>query len=394
MQMLSDAVAENVGRGSMIRAMFEAGAALKKQYGEEAVCDFSLGNPDLPPPGIVARTLREAADKAGEAFAFGYMPNAGLPDVREALARHLSTEQGLALSGEDVLLTCGAAGGLNVLFRAVLNPGDEVLAPAPCFVEYGFYAANHGALFRTVPTRPDTFALDLEAVDAAVNARTRVLIINSPNNPTGQVYGREELAALCALLREKSERFGRPVYLASDEPYRFLVYDGAEVPPLLPLYPYAVLASSFSKSLSLPGERIGYLALSPLAEHRKRLMDGLALCNRILGFVNAPILGQRIAAAALGASVDADVYRQRRDTMAAALKDAGYEFLMPRGAFYFFPKAPGGDDVAFVERLRAHLVLAVPGSGFAGPGYFRLAYCVDEKVIERAAPALKKAFKE
>ncbi|MDR1686624.1 MAG: pyridoxal phosphate-dependent aminotransferase [Desulfovibrio sp.] len=394
MNMLADAVAENVGRGSMIRAMFEAGAILKKQHGEDAVCDFSLGNPDLPPPDTAAGILRGIADRAGEPFAFGYMPNAGLPEVREALARHLSAEQGIALAGEDVLLTCGAAGGLNVLLRAVLNPGDEVLAPAPCFVEYGFYAANCGALFRTVPTRPGTFALDLDAVDAAVTARTRVMIINSPNTPTGQVYGREETTALCALLREKSERFGRPIFLAADEPYRFLVYDGAEVPPLLPLYPYAVQVSSFSKSLSLPGERIGWLALSPLAERRKQLMDGLALCNRTLGFVNAPILGQRLAAAALGTSVDIGVYRRRRDTMAAALTDAGYTFLMPRGAFYFFPEAPGGDDKAFVERLRRHLVLAVPGSGFAGPGFFRLAYCVDEKVIARAAPALKKAFAE
>jgi aspartate aminotransferase len=376
----------------MIRAMFEAGALLKKRHGEEAVCDFSLGNPDLPPPDIVAEALREAADGAGKPFAFGYMPNAGLPDVRETLARHLSAEQGIVLAGDDVLLTCGAAGGLNVLLRAVLNPGDEVLAPAPCFVEYGFYAANHGGRFRTVPTRPGTFALDIDAVEAAVNARTRVMIINSPNNPTGQVYGREELAALCSLLQEKSERFGRPIFLASDEPYRFLVYDGAEVPPILPLYPYAVLVSSFSKNLSLPGERIGYLALSPLAEHRRRLMNGLALCNRILGFVNAPIVGQRIAAAAFGVSVDIDIYRRRRDAMASVLRDAGYTFLMPRGAFYFFPEAPGGDDAAFVERLRSHLVLAVPGSGFAGPGFFRLAYCVDEKVIERAAPALKKAF--
>ncbi|MDR2124845.1 MAG: pyridoxal phosphate-dependent aminotransferase [Desulfovibrio sp.] len=394
MSMLADDVAENVGRGSMIRAMFEAGAILKKRHGEEAVCDFSLGNPDLPPPDIVAQTLIGVAGRAGEPFALGYMPNAGLPEVREALARHLSVEQGVALAGEDVLLTCGASGGLNVLLRAVLNPGDEVLAPAPCFVEYGFYAANCGARFRTVHTRPGTFALDIDAVDAAVTARTRVMIINSPNNPTGQVYGREELTALCALLREKSERFGRPLYLASDEPYRFLVYDGAEVPPLLPLYPYAVLVSSFSKSLSLPGERIGYLALSPLMERRKQLMDGLALCSRILGFVNAPVVGQRLAAAALGVSVDIGVYRRRRDAMAAVLTDAGYKFLMPRGAFYFFPEAPGGDDAAFVERLRSHLVLGVPGSGFAGPGFFRLAYCVDEKVIERAAPALKKAFAE
>ncbi|MDR0828016.1 MAG: pyridoxal phosphate-dependent aminotransferase [Desulfovibrio sp.] len=391
MHMFSDFIAENVGKGSMIRAMFEAGAALKKEHGEDAVCDFSLGNPDLPPPEIIGSTLREIAARTGEPFSMGYMPNAGYPKIRDELAQYVSREQGVNLEAGDVILTCGAAGGLNVLLRTIANPGDEVLAPAPCFVEYGNYAANHGASFRTVPTKAETFALDIEAFAAAINAKTRAIILNSPNNPTGQVYSREELVALCALLAEKSARFGRPIFLIADEPYRFLTYDGVEVPSLLPLYPYAVVATSFSKSLSLPGERIGYLALSPLLEDRALFMDGLTLSNRILGFVNAPVLGQRLLSGALGFSVDLNVYKRRRDLMAQILSDAGYEFLMPKGAFYFFPKAPGGDDLAFTEKLRKYLVLAVPGSGFAGPGHFRLAYCVEEKVIARAVEAFKKA---
>ena len=391
MHLLSDAMADNVGKGSMIRRMFEAGIALKKQYGENAVCDFSLGNPDLPPPAAVAEGMRKMADSLDQPFALGYMPNAGFDWAREALAGQVSQEQGVTLSAEDVILTCGAAGGLNVLFKSILNPGDEVLALAPCFVEYGFYVGNHGGIFRTVPTKPDTFAIDLEALEAAVTTKTRALILNSPNNPTGQVYGKEELRALCELLKNKSKTAGRPIFLVADEPYRFLAYDGVEVPSLLPLYPYAVVASSFSKNLSMPGERIGYLALSPSLEGKEELMGGFILANRILGFVNPPVVGQFLMRASLGSAVDAAVYKKRRDAMASVLADAGYEFLLPKGAFYFFPKAPGGDDAAFVEKLAKELVLAVPGSGFAGPGHFRLAFCVDEGVIYRAAPGLKKA---
>lgn len=392
MHLLSASMADNVGKGSMIRRMFEAGIALKKQYGEDAVCDFSLGNPDLPPPPAVARGMRELAGQLDQPFALGYMPNAGLPRARAALAAHVTKEQGVALGQDDVILTCGAAGGLNVLFKAILNPGDEVLALVPCFVEYGFYVSNHGGIFRGVATRPETFAVDLNALAAAITPRTRALILNSPNNPTGQIYSRDELGMLCELLEEKSRIFGRPIFLAADEPYRFLAYDGVEVPSLLPMYRHAVVASSFSKNLSLPGERIGYLALSPLLEDREELMAGLVLANRILGFVNPPAVGQFLMLAALGSTVDVSIYQRRRDAMAEVLRDAGYEFFMPRGAFYFFPKAPVSDDSAFVERLAGELVLAVPGSGFAGPGHFRLAFCVDESVIYRAAPGLKKAI--
>jgi aspartate aminotransferase len=261
-------------------------------------------------------------------------------------------------------------------------------------VEYGFYVGNHNGVFRTVPTRSGSFALDPDAIAAALTPRTRAVIINSPNNPTGQVYSREELSALVSLLEDASRKTGRPVFLVADEPYRFLVYDGVEVPSLLPLYPYAIVAGSFSKSLSMPGERIGYLALSPRMEDRVALMGGLAFANRVLGFVNPPVVGQHLMCAALTSGVDVDIYKRRRDAMASVLSVTGYDFSLPKGAFYFFPKAPGEDDNAFIEKLARHLVLGVPGSNFAGPGHFRLAFCVDESVIYRAADGLKKAMRE
>ena len=391
MNLLSPAIAESIDKGSWIRRMFEAGITLKKEHGQDAVCDFSLGNPDLPPPPAVAAGLRALADKAGEPFSMGYMPNGGYLWARDLLAAHLAKEQGAALTGADVMLTCGAAGGLNALFKTVLSPGEEVMVPAPYFVEYGAYAGNHGGVLRPVPSKED-FSLDIEALAAALTPKTRVLILNSPNNPTGQIYTRAELEAVCAILLEHSRKHDRPVFLAADEPYRFLAFDGVEVPSLLPMYPYAVLVSSFSKNLSLPGERVGYVALSPFMEGRETLMNGLLLSNRILGFVNPPVVGQHLMKAALGSQVDAGIYLQRRNAMAEVLRDAGYEFAMPGGAFYFFPKAPGGDDVAFCNTLMQQLVLAVPGSGFGRPGHFRLAFCVDEAVIRRAAPGFKKAI--
>lgn len=391
MTLLSNSIADSISKGSWIRRMFEAGITLKKEHGEDAVCDFSLGNPDLPPPPAVAEGMRKLAEGLAEPFSLGYMPNGGYLWAREALAAHLSKEQGVALTAGDVILTCGAAGGLNILFKSILNPGDEVLAFAPYFVEYGAYVGNHNGVFRTVPTTEEDFSIDLNALDKAVTSKTRALITNSPNNPTGQIYSCGELAALASLLDEKSRAAGRPIFLVADEPYRFLAYDGVEVPSLLSLYDFAVVASSFSKNLSMPGERIGYLALSPRMPERDGLMNGLMFCNRVLGFVNPPVVGQHLMLAALGSQVDAGIYKKRRDAMAEVLSDAGYQFLMPKGAFYFFPKAPGGDDVAFVNKLMEQLVLAVPGSGFGRPGYFRMAFCVDEKVIRRAAAGLKKA---
>ena len=390
-QLVAGEIAAQLSGASWIRRMFEAGSALKARYGEEAVCDFSLGHPDLPATGKVGEALKGVLAQATEPFAFGYMPNGGFPWARDQVAGQVSREQGIALTGDDVLLTCGAAGALNVLFHTVVEPGDEVAAIAPYFVEYGFYARNHGATLTAIPSRPETFDLDFDALEKGIGPKTRAVIINSPNNPTGQVYPLADLEKLAALLMRKSRENGRPIFLVADEPYRFLTYDGVVVPSLLPLYPYSVIASSFSKNLSLPGERIGYLAVNPQLQGKEELIAGFTFSNRVLGFVNPPVIGQYIMASALDAQVDASIYTARRTAMAEVLSEAGYDFFMPRGAFYFFPKAPGGDDIAFVQRLMEERVLAVPGSGFAGPGYFRLAFCVDEAVIRRALPGLRNA---
>lgn len=391
MSILTKQMSGYLERSSWIRKMFEAGTALKAQYGEEAVCDFSLGNPDLPPPASVAKGLHELADEADSPFALGYMPNGGYPAVRQALAGRFTKEQGLKLDASDIILTCGAAGGLNCLFKAILEPGDEVLAPSPYFVEYGFYVQNHQGAFKAVPSKPDSFELDIPGFEAAIGPKTRAVLINSPNNPTGQVYSREELRELCDLLDKKSVEHGRPILLISDEPYRFLAFDGVEVPSILPLYPFSVAVSSFSKNLSLAGERVGYVILAPDMPDKAELMNGLTLANRILGFVNPPAVGQKLVLAALDDNVDASIYAARRKAMAEVLDEAGYDYFMPRGAFYFFPKAPGGDDVAFCQRLAGEKVLAVPGSGFGMPGYFRLTFCVDEAVIRRSVEGFKRA---
>lgn len=389
---LNTQVTGYLSKASWIRRMFEAGIELKKKYGPEHVYDFSLGNPDLAPPPIVAQTLHELADAAQQPFAFGYMPNAGYPEVRERLAEIVADEQGVACTARTVLLTCGAAGGINALFRAVLEPGDEVLCPAPYFVEYGFYVENHGGVLRSVPARPLTFELDLHALARSITSRTRCVLINSPNNPTGRVYSKTELTALADILREASARTGRPILLVSDEPYRFLTYDTTEVPGIFPLYEHAVVISSFSKNLALAGERVGYVAINPAMPEADTLMAGLILTNRILGFVNAPAVGQKLLAKALGHAVDAHIYAQRRDAMAEVLRQADIEFSLPQGAFYFFPRIPvGTEDTVFVNQLMEEQILAVPGSGFGYPGYFRLAFCVDERIIRAAGPGFARA---
>jgi aspartate aminotransferase len=413
MQVISTEVSHILQNASWIRRMFEAGIELKQKHGADKVCDFTLGNPDLPPVPEVGRTLRRLADTVDRPLSLGYMPNAGLTTTRQRLAQYLAKEQQVPLTAQQVIVTCGAAGGLNVVFRTVLEPGDEVICPSPYFVEYGFYVGNFGGKLVPVPSKPSTFALDLDAIEAAITDKTRAVLIDSPNNPTGVVYNRGELEALAALLTRAGAGRDRPIYLVSDEPYRFLAYDGVEVPPILPLYPFSVAIGSFSKSLSLAGERIGYIAVSPSMPLADPFIAGLILCNRILGYVNAPVIGQRLVEAALGATVDVGVYKSRRDAMAGILRDAGIEFALPKGAFYFFPKVPGRvddarlegvppsnrgqdardtvDDVRFCQLLQDELILAVPGRGFGLPGYFRLTYCMDEAIIRRAAPGFQKA---
>ena len=393
MQLVSSQIEEFQRSSSWIRKMFEAGIALKKQYGEDNVCDFSLGNPDLVPPASIVDGLRKLVDKIDAPAGLGYMPNAGYMDVRESLAAYLTKEQGVAIAGSDVVITCGAAGGLNAFFRAVLTSGEEVLCPAPYFVEYGFYCGNYGGKLKPVPSSPENgFHLDLDGIAAAITDKTRAIIINSPNNPSGVIYTVDELKALGDILLKATEKYGRPIFLISDEPYRFLAFDGATVPAMLPIYKYSVIIGSFSKNLALAGERVGYVAVNPAMEERASLVAGITLTNRILGFVNAPCIGQRLMQAALGTQADATVYVRRRAKMAKVLDEAGIKYTMPAGTFYFFPKAPEGvSDVEFVDALAQERVLVVPGSGFGFPGYFRIALCVDDKFIDKSLPGFKAA---
>ena len=332
MQLVSSQIENYQKNSSWIRRMFEAGIELKKKYGEEAVCDFSLGNPDLTPPKAIIDGIKQMAIDADKPAGLGYMPNAGYDDVRQALAEYLTKEQGIAIGKQHLILTVGAAGGLNAFFRAVLTPGEEVLCPAPYFVEYGFYVGNYGGVLKPVKSIEPDFHLDLKGFEAAITEKTRAVIINSPNNPSGVIYSKDELKALAVILQKATEKYGRPIFLISDEPYRFLAFDGAVVPPVLPLYTYSVVIGSFSKNLALAGERVGYVAINPTMENVQSLISGVIMTNRILGFVNAPCIGQRLMKAALGTNADATEYVKRRKLMADVLTDAGLKFTMPLGA--------------------------------------------------------------
>lgn len=381
---------EFITRSSWIRKMFEEGARLKAEHGADRVFDFSLGNPNLPPPDNFRKVLMAvAAEKTPGVH--GYMPNIGLPETRRAVAAFLQKEQQVSISADDIIMTCGAAGGLNVILKAVLDPGDEVLSPAPFFVEYGFYADNHGGTLKTVPTKPD-FTLDLAGLEAAVTEKTRVVLINSPNNPTGQVYSADSLAALGRMLSEKSRAYGRTIYLVSDEPYRKIVFDGLEMPSIFHAYSETILVTSYSKDISIPGERLGFLALHPDATDKAKLIGAMGLANRILGFVNAPALMQRVVARLQGVQVDISAYARKRDLLCSGLAESGYDFVQPPGAFYLFPRTPIPDDVAFVHELQKELILVVPGSGFGGPGHFRIAFCVEDETITGAMPGFKRVM--
>lgn len=392
MKIVADEIAASLQNSSWIRRMFEAGMEMKKQRGAENVFDFSLGNPDVPPPPRAKAVLEQIAERAVQPLGLGYMPNAGMPELREALAKKLCTEQQVQIAARQVVVSCGAAGAITSFFRAVLEPGDEVLVSAPYFVEYGFYCGHFGGKLKAVPSKKPDFDLDVDAMAAAITDKTRVIIINSPNNPTGCIYPEASLKALAAAIDKANAARERPIFLLSDEPYRLFAFDDAIVPPVLPLTPFAVVLGSFSKSLSLAGERIGYIAISPDMPEGDLLMNAVTLTTRTLGFVNAPIIGQLLALNLLDEQVDLEIYDRRRKTMARVLTEAGITFTMPRGAFYFFPEAPGGDDLAFSQRLMGEGILAVPGRGFGMPGYVRLCSAVDETIINRSAEAFKKAM--
>ena len=389
---VSRKIAVSLENSSWIRRMFEAGAVLRATHGADRVSDLSLGNPDVEPPAAFQTALEDAV-AARVAKKHGYMPNAGYPEVRARVAHQVAAEQGVAVSGDQVVMSCGASGAMNSALKAILDPGAEVIASIPCFMEYVSYVDNHGGTLVMAPSRPD-FDLDVDAIEARITSRTAALIINSPNNPTGRIYPEATLRRLAGMLVEAGRKLGRAVYLLSDEPYRKLAYGGAQVPGIMALYPHSIVLSSYSKDLSLPGERIGFAAVNPAAEDATKLVDGIILATRILGYVNAPALMQRVVCSLQGLSVDVEIYRRKRDVFCSALASMGYQFAVPEGAFYIFPRAPGGDDLEFVKALQEELVLVVPGRGFSLPGWFRIAYCVDSPVIERSLPGFERVIRK
>jgi len=385
-------IADFMRESSWVRRMFEEGARLKREHGAKNVFDFSLGNPDLDPVQAVKDSIFSAAfvDTPG---IHGYMPNAGYPEVRAAVAAIIAQDEGVDVDENSIVMTVGASGALNVILRTVVNPGDEVVILIPYFCEYPFYVDNHGGRTVKVPTRSD-FLPDLEAIDAAITPKTAAVLINSPNNPTGRVYDEEVIRGLADLLTHRSSQIGRPIVLVADEPYRAITFDGVKVPSVLRAYPNTMVASSFGKSLSMPGERLGYVAMSPGMHEAPRTMDGLILSNRILGFVNAPALAQRAVKTVLRDVVDASVYQRRRDRLYPALTGFGYEMAWPEGAFYVFPKSPLPDERDFIDLLRKKLILTVPGTGYGMPGHFRIAFCVTDETIEGALKGFEEAMRE
>lgn len=391
--------------------MYDEGLKLKARFGAGEVYDFSLGNPDIEPPPAFTSTIK-ALVAGNERGTHGYMPNVGYPEVREAVAVRASRDQGLSIPASNIVMTVGAAGAMNVVLKTILDPGDEVVVVKPYFAEYLFYVRNFGGSFVPVEPKAD-FSPDPEAIAAALTPRTACVILNSPNNPTGRVYTREDIAAVARVLEAHGRKTGRMPYLLADEPYREIVYHGVEVPSIMEAYAETIVVTSWSKTLSLPGERIGYIAVSPRASGIAQLMAGLAFSIRVLGFVNAPALMQRVVSSLLNEVCDVESYAKRGLLLSEGLGSAGYEFPAPEGAFYVFVRVPAAgtgkaeamrreveatgepdvtSDVAFAMHLKKYRILAVPGAGFGFPGYFRLCFCVSEDTIRRSLPAFRTAF--
>jgi len=384
---ISRAVTENLKKASWIRRMFEEGARLKQERGADKVFDFTLGNPEIePPPAVLAAAPRVLDSDARHLHA--YMPNAGHPRVRQAVADRLRAATGLPYTADHVLMTVGAGAALNTVLKALLDPGDEVITVAPFFAEYSFYAENHGGRLVVVPPRAD-LTPDVARIEAAITPRTRVILLNSPNNPSGVIYPASTFLELEAVLG----RAGHPIVLISDEPYRALVFDDVRPPEVPPLVTRSVVATSWSKSLAIPGERIGYLALSPRMPEAAALFEACTFTSRVLGFVNAPALWQWVVAEVGDQVIDVAPYREERDLMYEGLVRIGYECVKPQGAFYVFPRTPIDDDVAFVRLLAEEGVLTVPGSGFGAPGHIRISLTVERDTVIRALPGFERAFR-
>ena len=382
---ISRAIAEQMERSSWIRRMFEIGIQLRKERGTENVFDFTLGNPDVEPPEAVIQALRQVVEHP-RPLAHGYMPNAGFLEVREKIAAMLARRTGIAFSGGDIVMSNGAAGALNTVLKAILDPGDEVIVLTPYFPEYRFYIENHGG--RVVPVETDArFRPDIDAIARAIGPRTKALILNSPNNPTGAVYGADELRELNAIVRE-------PMLVLADEPYRPIVFDGIEPPETLQYIERCALAWSWSKAMAIAGERIGYLAIPPHLAEAASLRNACTFATRILGYINAPAIWQWVVAAAPEATVDVSEYQEKRDLLCDALVRAGYEVERPQGSYYVFPKTPIPDDVEFIRMLQEEGILAVPGVGFGRAGYMRLSLTIPKGALERAIPGFERAIRK
>jgi len=383
---VSRAVAENLTKASWIRRMFEEGARLKQERGADKVFDFTLGNPEIEPPAAVLSAARRVLDSK-DPHLHAYMPNAGHLRVREAVARRLGATTGLPYTANHVLMTVGAGAALNTVLKALLDPGDEVITVAPYFVEYVYYAENHGGKLVVVPPQAD-LTPDVARIEAAITPRTRAILVNSPNNPSGVIYPASTFVELEAVLA----RAPRPIVLISDEPYKALVFDDVVPPEVPPLVTRAIVATSWSKSLAIPGERIGYLAFSPRMPEAAELFEACTFTHRVLGFVNAPALWQWVVAEVGDLVIDVGPYREKRDLMYEGLTRIGYRCVKPQGAFYVFPRTPIDDDVAFVRLLADEGVLTVPGSGFGMPGHIRISLTVERDTVVRALPGFERAL--
>lgn len=389
---ISHHISDALQRASWIRQMFEKGQQLKEEFGADQVFDFSLGNPVLEPPREVFHCLMDLL-KDGQPGMHRYMPNGGFPAVRDYIARQLRHDWQLDFQLHDIVMSVGAGGGINCVFKSLLNPGDEVVTPVPFFVEYGFYAQNHGGALIKAAT-DNEFQLNMEAMEKAITFRTKVVIINSPNNPTGVVYSQESLDQLGELLKRKEQEHGHDIYLLSDEPYRHILFDGLKPASIFKSYHNSILVTSHSKDLGLAGERIGFIAVSPNLKHLESVRNALVFSTRVLGFVNAPALMQRMLPLVGDARVEVGVYQDLRDYIHHELNQMGLQAVRPQGAFYIFPKAPIEDDVDFVHQAQNHRVLLVPGSGFGLPGHFRLAYCTSKEAVEGGMAKLRELMKK
>lgn len=387
--MISKKMTPMIQNNSAIRMMFEEGNRLARLYGRENVFDFSLGNPSVPAPGEVKEAILDILEQEDSLFVHGYMSNAGYEDVREAVADSLNRRFGTRFHKGNILMTVGAASGLNVILKTILDPGDEVVTFAPYFVEYGSYVRNYDGELRVVPPNTADFQPDLEEFEKRISKRTKAVIINTPNNPTGVVYSDETLRRIAGILERKQGEFQSQIALISDEPYRELAYDGVKVPFVTGYYRNTVICYSFSKSLSLPGERIGYLVIPDEMESAGEVFKAASIANRVLGCVNAPSLMQRVIGRCLDAEVDVAAYDRNRNLLYNGLRECGFTCVKPQGAFYLFMKSPEEDEKEFCEVCKKHNVLVVPGSSFACGGYVRLAYCVSYEQIERSLPAFR-----